>query len=458
MNHQPTKPNPNDTIVACATPEGYSSIGVIRVSGDRAEAVVRRIFKPGYAETKFESHRAYFGDIIDQASGKVIDKVITTFHKKPYSYTGEDVVEISCHGNPLIIDRIINELIAQGIRLADRGEFTKRALLNGKIDLLQAEAVLDTVYSPCEEVRKLAIAQYEGKLSDTVRHIRRKLEDILVVTEAQIDFGDEEDVQGRTQTTRSMDDLRSLKAEIETILQHAEIGIKMKKGYRVLIMGRANVGKSTLFNRLVGYERALIHPDPGTTRDFLEEHIEISGLLIRLFDTAGILNKPYGPDQLAQERSGQLIEQSDLIVLLFDCSEPMNEQDVYLYNLTKEKTTIAVVNKVDLNVQLNESVLLSDSIKISAKTGKNMDVLLARIRALLLPVVYPSDDCLITKQRHMQVFRDVLACVQRSLDTASAEMIAFEVKSALHALGTLTGDSLDINVLDRIFEEFCIGK
>lgn len=458
MNHRATKPNPNDTIVACATPEGYASIGVIRISGDRAESVVQRIFKPRHSETSFESHRAYFGDIIDLASGKAIDKVITTFHKKPHSYTGEDIVEISCHGNPLIIDRIIREFTAHGIRLADRGEFTKRALLNGKIDLLQAEAVLDTVYSPCEEARKLAVAQYEGKLSGTVRRLCREFRDLLVLTEAQVDFGDEEDVQNNMQTSQYIDDLRKLQAEIETIVQGAEIGIKMKQGYRVLIMGRANVGKSMLFNRLVGYERALTHHDPGTTRDFLEEHIEISGLLVRLFDTAGILNKPHGLDQLAQERSGQLIGQADLIVLLFDGSEPMNEQDVYLYNLTKEKTTIAVVNKVDLNLQLSESDILSDSIKLSAKTGINIDVLLARIKTLLMPAVCPSENCPITRQRHMQVFREVLACVQRSLNAAGAEMIAFEIRSALQALGTLTGEVLDTDVLDCIFEEFCIGK
>jgi len=458
MNQQPIRQNPNDTIVACATPEGYASIGVIRVSGDQAESAVRRLFRPSHKESSFESHRAYFGDIIDPDDITIIDKVIVTFHKRPYSYTGEDVVEVSSHGNPLIIDRIIGALIKYGARLAEKGEFTKRALLNGKIDLLQAEAVLDTVFSPCDEARKLAIAQYEGRLSEIVLSLREKLNNILVLAEAQIDFSEEEDVQKQIQANHLMQELAILDSELVSILQGAQIGIKMKQGYRVLIMGRSNVGKSTLFNRLVGYDRALIHHIPGTTRDYLEEKIEIKGLLIRLFDTAGLLNQPHGADEIAQERSRQLIEQADLIVLLFDGSEPMNEQDIYLYNLTKKKNTIAVVNKVDLNIRLSESDMLSDSIKISAKKGENIDCLLSCMKRILIPELCPSERPLITKQRHMEAFNRIHDCTQQAIESAAPEMIAFEMKRALQQLGTLTGETLGADILDRIFEEFCIGK
>ena len=388
----------------------------------------------------------------------IIDKVIVTFHRHPYSYTGEDVVEISCHGNPLIIDRIISALISKGIRLAERGEFTKRALLNNKIDLLQAEAVLDTVFSPCDEARKLAIAQYEGRLSEIVTSLSKRITGVIVLAETQIDFSEEEDINDQVERTRLITNLESLQEELSSILKGAQIGIKMKQGYRVLIMGRSNVGKSTLFNRLVGYDRALIHHEPGTTRDYLEEKIEISGLLIRLFDTAGLLNKPHGPDEIAQDRSRQLIEQADLILLMFDGSEPMNEQDVYLYDLTREKRSIAIVNKVDLNVQLVESTMLSDSLKLSAKTGKNIESLIAKIKSVLIPELLPADRPLITKQRHMQIFQRVYECIQRSIHSSSPEVIAFEAKEALQHLGSLTGETLGTDVLDRIFDEFCIGK
>jgi tRNA modification GTPase len=458
MNQTPTRQNPNDTIVACATPEGYASIGVIRVSGEQAEQTVKKVFRTKHGVRSFESHRAYFGDIVDPKDNTIIDKVIVTFHKHPFSYTGEDVIEISCHGNPLIIDRIIGALITQGTRIAEKGEFTKRALLNNKIDLLQAEAVLDTVYSPCDEARKLAIAQYEGRLSNTVDSLSEKITNIVVLAETQIDFSEEDDIDGRRGSERLLINLTQLEEEVSSILKGAEIGIKMKHGYRVLIMGRSNVGKSTLFNRLVGYDRALIHHAPGTTRDYLEERIELSGLLIRLFDTAGLLNEPHGPDEIAQNRSKQLIEQADLIVLLFDGSEPMNEQDVYLYNLTRDKNTVSVVNKVDLNVRLVESTMLSDSLKLSAKTGKNIDALISRIRSILLPGFHPSERPLITKQRHMQIFQSVHECVKRGITSRAPEVIAFEAKEALQHLGSLTGETLGVDVLDRIFEEFCIGK
>lgn len=458
MNQQLIRKNPNDTIVACATPEGYGSIGVIRVSGDQAESFVKHLFRSSHDESPFESHRAYFGDIIDPQDNSVIDKVIVTFHRAPRSYTGEDVVEVSSHGNPLIIDRIISALIKEGARFAEKGEFTKRALLNGKIDLLQAEAVLDTVFSPCDEARKLAIAQYEGQLSQIVASLHDRLTDILVIVESQIDFSDEDDVQKNAQTDRLVAMLEVIDLELIAILQGAQIGIKMKQGYRVLIMGRSNVGKSTLFNRLVGYDRALTHHVPGTTRDYLEEKIEISGLLIRLFDTAGMLNQPIGADELAQERTKQLVEQADLIILMFDGSEPMNEHDIYLYNVTKDMNTIAVVNKVDLNIRLSKSDMLSDSIKLSAKKGENIDMLLLRIKKNLLPESYSLERPVITKQRHMQAFNAIHVCMHRALVSSAPEVVAFEVKAALHELGTLTGEALEVDILNRIFEDFCIGK
>jgi len=355
----------NDTIVACATPAGYSSIGVIRISGDQTLSLVKKIFVSRQKIQDFETNHAYYGNIIDPDNNDVIDKIIATFYLTPHSYTGEDVVELSCHGNPLIIDRITKILTGMGARIAQRGEFTKRALLNGKIDLLQAEAVLDTVNAPCNEARKLAITQYEGKLSDKIYELRSKIVDLLSFVEANIDFPEEEDIQNSD--IEIEEGLKSIIEEIDELLKGAEIGVKIKEGYKVLITGRTNAGKSTLFNKLVGYDRAIIHEEPGTTRDYIEDRIEVSGLYLCLFDTAGIFNTAAGPDKIAQDRTISLVEQADLILLMFDGSEPMNEEDLYLYNLTKDKDKILIVNKIDINMLLNESEILCDSIKISAK-------------------------------------------------------------------------------------------
>jgi tRNA modification GTPase len=445
----------NDTIVACATPVGYSSIGVIRISGDQTLSLVKKIFVSRQKIQNFETNHAYYGNIIDPDNNDIIDKIIATFYLTPHSYTGEDVVELSCHGNPLIIDRITKILTGMGARIAQRGEFTKRALLNGKIDLLQAEAVLDTVNAPCNEARKLAITQYEGKLSDKIYELRSKIVDLLSFVEANIDFPEEEDIQNSDIGIEG--GLKSIIEEIDELLKGAEIGVKIKEGYKVLITGRTNVGKSTLFNKLVGYDRAIIHEEPGTTRDYIEDRIEVSGLYLCLFDTAGIFNTAAGPDKIAQDRTISLVEQSDLILLMFDGSEPMNEEDLYLYNLTKDKDKILIVNKIDINMLLNESEILCDSIKISAKTGKNIDLLIQNIKSKLLPK-FDHKQILLTRQRHIGALKNAKEYFIRAQKAYSPETIAFELHAALDVIGELTGKIMRKEILDRIFEEFCIGK
>jgi len=445
----------NDTIVACATPAGYSSIGVIRISGDQTLSLVKKIFVSRQKIQDFETNHAYYGNIIDPDNNDVIDKIIATFYLTPHSYTGEDVVELSCHGNPLIIDRITKILTDMGARIAQRGEFTKRALLNGKIDLLQAEAVLDTVNAPCNEARKLAITQYEGKLSDKIYELRSKIVDLLSFVEANIDFPEEEDIQNSDIGIEG--GLKSIIEEIDELLKGAEIGVKIKEGYKVLITGRTNAGKSTLFNKLVGYDRAIIHEEPGTTRDYIEDRIEVSGLYLCLFDTAGIFNTAAGPDKIAQDRTISLVEQSDLILLMFDGSEPMNEEDLYLYNLTKDKDKILIVNKIDINILLNESEILCDSIKISAKTGKNIDLLIQNIKSKLLPK-FDNKQILLTRQRHIDALKNAKEYFIRAQKAYSPETIAFELHAALDVIGELTGKIMRKEILDRIFEEFCIGK
>lgn len=444
-----------DTIVACATPTGYSSIAVIRISGDEAIDIVRRIFISAQNISVFLSGNIYYGKIIDPSNQDVIDYVLTSIFFAPNSYTGENVVEISCHGNPLIVDRIIKILLAEGARMAQPGEFTKRAFLNNKIDLIQVEAILDTIYAQCDTTRKLAIYQLEGKLSIFLEELKLRIVSLLTMVEANIDFPEEEDVGL---------DLKKISAEIndiqkilQTLLDGAEQGIKLKQGYLVVIAGRPNVGKSTLFNKLVGYERAIVHETPGTTRDYIEEEVAIEGILIRLIDTAGIFLNGQGPDNIASKRSEELFKNADLILQVFDGAEPLNEQDTYLCNLIKDYKKIFVINKIDLNIALREDNVLSDAIKISAKNGENIDKLKIAIKKNLFSRK-SEEDILLMRRRHIEAVKDLNNIFSNINASQPIETIAFELHNALDIIGALTGKILREDILNKIFEEFCIGK
>ncbi|MBE0432509.1 tRNA uridine-5-carboxymethylaminomethyl(34) synthesis GTPase MnmE [candidate division WOR-3 bacterium] len=447
--------NPNETIVACATPPGYSSIAVVRLSGEQAVSLLQKIFRPKQNPETYQAQHVYFGSIVDPLNNDTVDTVLVATFPGPDSYTGEDVVEISCHGNPLIVDRIIRLLLELGARSARRGEFTRRALLNGKIDLIQAEAVLDTVHATCERARRLALLQYEGKLSERIYDIRSKIVDILLFLEAGIDFADEEDVDHNPEKLAS--DISSTVEMIDELLKGASIGMKIRNGYKILITGRANAGKSTLFNRMVGYDRAIVHEQPGTTRDFLEEGIQVGDLYVFLYDTAGILRAAAGPDEIAQQRTKALIHEADLILMMFDGSEPMNEEDVYLYNLVKHKPKLLIVNKIDLNVRLSNELILSDSIKVSARTGENVEALVESIGRTLLSGVY-EQGVLLTRHRHIDGLTRARRYLVDARNADTTEKMAYELHCALDEIGELTGKVLRKEILDRIFEEFCIGK
>ncbi|NWG76188.1 MAG: tRNA uridine-5-carboxymethylaminomethyl(34) synthesis GTPase MnmE [Rubrivivax sp.] len=445
----------SDTIVACATPTGYSSIAVVRLSGDEAIGLLKKVFISSQDISVFQSGHMYYGRMIDPSNQDTIDNVLTAIFYAPNSYTGENVVEISCHGNPLIVDRIIRVLIALGARLAQPGEFTRRAFLNNKIDLVQAEAVLDAIFARCDTTRKLAIYQLEGRLSSFLEELRTQLITLLTKIEASIDFPEEDETQFDIVGFKT--EINEIQEKILRLLEGAEQGTKLKQGYKVVIVGRPNVGKSTLFNRLLSYERAIVHETPGTTRDYIEEEVEIDGILTRLIDTAGIFLDSGGPDSIASKRSEELIQTADLILLVFDGAEAMNEQDTYLYELVHNQNNIFIINKIDLNIALKESEILGDAIKISAKNGDNIAVLKKTIKEHLFPQKY-NDNILLTRRRHIEALKDLERCLTNVRESKTLETIAFELHNALDIIGELTGKVFREDILNRIFEEFCIGK
>jgi tRNA modification GTPase len=452
----PLLENGRDTIVAPATPTGYSGLAVIRISGEKAWPLAARIFVPVETIDQFQANRAYHGRIVVPDKRETVDDVVLIFFLAPRSYTGEDLVEISTHGNPLIVERIVNLCTGLGARIADRGEFTRRALLNNKFDLLQAEAVLDIINAPSDDVRRLALAQYEGRLSEVIRGLQTSVVGLLSLVEAAIDFPEEEAT--RYDPDKIAGGIRGLAIEIDVMLDGAEAGVKAKAGYRVVILGRTNVGKSTIFNRLVGFDRAIVHDTPGTTRDYLEEGIQIGGLFVRLTDTAGFLSEPTGADRLAGDRSQQLAGDADLVILVFDGSEPLNNQDLQLFGQTQGFEKILVINKTDLNLKLKESDFLADALKLSAKTGENIATLRANIAEVLKPA-RPRGDLLLTRTRHVQALRDIrLLLNQAQTEILNPETLAFELHAVQDRFGELTGQVLRREILDRIFDEFCIGK
>jgi tRNA modification GTPase len=443
-----------DTIVAPATPAGYSGLAVIRIGGALSRQFAREIFIPAEKTAGFEANRAYAGKVVDPASGETIDEAVAVFFMAPRSYTGEDLVEISVHGNPLVVERIVDIFIRRGARLAGKGEFTRRALLNRKLDLIQAEAVLDTINAPCDQARQIAVVQYEGLLSERIRGFQAMIADLLAAVEADIDFSEEET---RLDTDLLSRRVRAVQEEIDTLLANADAGIKIREGYRVAIVGRANVGKSTLFNRLLGYDRAIVHEAPGTTRDYLEEGLTIAGLYLRLTDTAGFLADARGADRIAGDRTRQRADDADLLIKVFDGSEPLSGPDLQLLGMDREKPSIIVLNKIDLNPKIGVEGVISDAIKISAMTGENVPRLKEMIAGALQP--RPAVGALLlTRSRHINALRDTRDCLERARSAAQMEMAAFELHAARDLLGELTGQILRKEILDRIFDEFCVGK
>jgi len=454
----------DDTIVARSTPPGFSGISVIRISGPDAVSILKKIFRDSPRE--YESHRAYHGWIHD--SKEWIDEVVVTAFRNPNSYTGEDVCEISCHGGTYVCQRIIDLVCGHGARPADAGEFTQRAFVNGKMDLAQAEAVMDLIHSQTEAARKLSTYQLEGALSRRINTMRNLLIKACSFLELELDFG-EEDVAFNSRE-ELLDVLDRTLEEAASFIASYQRGRLCRDGVRMVIVGRPNVGKSSILNCLLERERAIVTETPGTTRDTIEDILDVEGMLFIITDTAGISEIGDPIETEGVRRAEEAIKMADLILLVLDGSDKLSGEDeaVIQKALSTKKPTICTLNKSDLPGKVEENkvrVLLKDNpvIALSTKTGEGISELIAiMMKVSVSDSASLKGDTVICRARHLDCLvraKESLAKAKHSLKSnLSQELIALDLRAAADALGEITGMITSEEILNQIFSEFCIGK
>ena len=454
----------DDTIAAVATPLQPSGLGVIRVSGTEAVSLVEPLFKGRERPLKkAETHKLLYGWIHDE--GELLDKVLLVVMRAPHSYTTEDVVEIQCHGSPLVLRTILDLVLRQGARLAEAGEFTQRAFLHGRLDLTQVEAIADLIHASSEVGAKLAAQQLHGKLYQAIDIVKKQVVSIASLIEAGIEFPEE-----GLEFTQREDCLQRLDhacADLENMLSHAEQGRRMREGFAVALIGRPNVGKSSLLNTLLREQRAIVTTIPGTTRDSIEESVQIQGVAFRLTDTAGIRKTA---DLLETEgiRRTQIVrDKADLVLLILDSSEQLTEEDQTLIHDVEQERTIVVLNKKDrLSAKLPEwyeAISAMESVLISAKTGDGCDELESCLFAKATQGRLPhQDEIWITNRRQQQAAKNALDALQQAREifenSDGEEFLAVDLRSCLNALGEIVGETTPDDLLGQIFSEFCIGK
>jgi tRNA modification GTPase len=456
-----------DTIAALATPTGRAGIGIVRMSGPRALEIARKVFQPKRPARSFKSHHLYLGHLVEPETGSRVDEILLSFMKAPHSYTREDVVEMNSHSGYLLLSRILQLLLSEGARLAKPGEFTFRAFMNGRIDLTQAEAIMDIINAQSERGLQLASRQISGDFKSEIQGLREKALEILAHVEAAIDFPDEEPgiLPRRFTVSRIEEDLIQ---PVEKIMAaHAQRKVWID-GIHTVIAGRVNVGKSSVLNRLLNEERALVTPVPGTTRDVIESIVHIEGLPLRLMDTAGFRKVKGKVEKIGIDLAERKLATADLSLIVIDQSRPLNPDDFNLIAKSRGKTALAIVNKIDLPSRLDEESLKKaldelPSVRISALTGQGIDNLRKAIHGLVLE---GCTDMTVThvvpNLRHKEALSQAAeffrSAAQNTRDGLPPEIVAMDLNSGLEALGEIIGAATTEDVLDKIFSQFCLGK
>ena len=455
----------DDVIAAISTPMGVGGIGIVRMTGTGCIEIADKIFIGKKKLTEKATHTLSYGKITDP-DGEIIDEVLVSVMKAPHTYTKEDIVEINCHGGSLVTRRVLEAVLKAGARIAEPGEFTKRSFLNGRIDLTQAEAVIDLIESKTELSRQAAVNQLEGRLKTAVREMRDEILDMIASIEAVIDYPDY-DIEDETYSNMEKGASKLLET-MDKLLEGADRGKIIRDGLQTVIVGKPNVGKSSLLNWLLEEDRAIVTDIPGTTRDTVEEYLNIDGIPIKIVDTAGIRETGDVVERMGVEKSKAYAENADLVIMMLDGSRPLEAEDKEILSFIKDKKTIVLLNNVDLEQRLSleeleEYIPEEQILFISVKKNKGFDALIDALKNMFLDGHAASaDDALLGNTRHKDALYRAKEAMEHCMETITMRMpedfISLDLQDANRALGEITGDTSDDEIIDRIFTKFCLGK
>ncbi|MGD9568251.1 MAG: tRNA uridine-5-carboxymethylaminomethyl(34) synthesis GTPase MnmE [Sedimentibacter sp.] len=454
-----------DTIAAIATFPGNAGINIIRISGDNALNIAEKIFnnKNKIQAVNLKPRYLHYGHIVDK-NNKVIDEVLMSYMKGPNTYTREDIIEINCHGGIISAKKILETVLNHECRLAERGEFTKRAFLNGRIDLTQAEAVIDIINSKTDSSHEISVNHLEGRLSKEINEIISRIMDLLANIEVNIDFPEYDEDEVTINKVKEFSE--NIINKVDRLIKTADTGKIFKEGIKTVILGKPNVGKSSLMNFLLNENRAIVTEIPGTTRDTIEEYVNIKGVPLRIIDTAGIRETTDKIEKIGVEKALQKVDEADLIIMLFDSSRKLEEDDEKILNYIKNKKVIYIKNKTDLETKLDLSMhenIEKEAINISVLKNVGLDDIIEKINRMFFEgIINVSDDLIINNVRHKNLLlkcKNSLEDVLNSIDqNMTIDFIEIDLKQAMEYLGFIVGKSVSDDLMDKIFNEFCIGK
>ncbi len=458
-----------DTIAAISTPMGEGAIAIIRLSGPDAVQIPDRMYK-GPKEKKLvsvDSHTIHYGHIVDSSTEQVIEEVMVSVLRAPKTFTREDVIEINCHGGIVTVNKVLQLALKEGARLAEPGEFTKRAFLNGRIDLSQAEAVMDLIRAKTDRAMNVAMTQMEGRLSGLIKRLRGEILETLAHVEVNIDYPEYDDVEEMTHRVL-VEKATSVKKEIESLLTTSQQGKILREGLSTVIIGRPNVGKSSLLNSLVQETKAIVTDIPGTTRDVIEEYVNVRGVPLRLVDTAGIRETEDIVERIGVERSRQVLKEADLILLVLNYSEELSEEDIKLFEAVSGMDIIVIVNKTDLEPKLDvEKVkeLAKDRpvVTTSLLQEKGIDELEMAIQSLFFTGSIESGDLTyVSNTRHIALLQEAKQSIKDALEgiemDVPIDIVQIDLTRCWEQLGEIIGDAVHESLIDQLFSQFCLGK
>lgn len=456
-----------DTITSISTPMGEGAIGIVRLSGPQAVEIADKLYKGKHLLNDVPSHTINYGHIIDPESKEVVEEVMVSVLRAPKTFTREDIIEINCHGGILTINIVLELTMTYGARMAEPGEFTKRAFLNGRIDLSQAEAVMDFIRSKTDRASKVAMNQIEGRLSDLIKKQRQSILEILAQVEVNIDYPEYDDVEDAT-TEFLLEQSKEIKQEINRLLDTGAQGKIMREGLSTVIVGKPNVGKSSMLNNLIQDNKAIVTEVAGTTRDVLEEYVNVRGVPLRLVDTAGIRETEDIVEKIGVERSRKALSQADLILFVLNNNEALTQEDYTLYEVVKNEDVIVIVNKMDLeqNIDINEvKDMIGDTplIQTSMLKQEGIDELEIQIRDLFFGgEVQNQDMTYVSNSRHISLLKQARQTIQDAIDAAESgvpmDMVQIDLTRTWEILGEIIGETASDELIDQLFSQFCLGK